>query len=161
MIFFNLKKAESLLKRGNYSNGFVFNYFLISSILIVLSTFANLSNNEEWKLVLEITMVVLMNLLGLVFLYRINEKGDQKNFLERYFVLNFIVSIRVIVFFTLFLIVFLIIAYVAEKIIEVESFSKYDLFGEFWFDFSLEILITVIIYILIGRSFKRVAQIES
>lgn len=161
MIFFNLKKAESLLKSGNYSNRFVFNYFLIFTLLTVLITFVNLTNNEGWKLALEITIAVLINLFGLFFLYRINEKGDQKKFLERYFVLSFIVSIRVVVFLILFLIAFQVLTYAAGKIIEIESFSFNHFFGEFWFDFSLEIFLTLIIFILIGRSFKRVAQIES
>ena len=79
MIIFNLKKAGALLKSGAYSNRFVLTYFLIYIIFSMILLYVDVEPLKGWKLVLDISASVI-SLLGLFFVFSINEKGDKRIF---------------------------------------------------------------------------------
>jgi hypothetical protein len=149
MIIFNLKKAEALLKSGAYSNRFVLTYFLIYIIFSMILLYVDVEPLKGWKLVLDISASVI-SLLGLFFVFSINEKGDQKNFLDRYFVLGFVVFARLMIFsIPIAIVLFIILKFV---------FSQEALLNNFWLEYSLTIIIILFYYWLLAQSFRLVAK---
>ena len=152
MILFDLKKAETILKKGDYSNRFIFNYFLVNALLITFSLYVISQDFTSWLLLLDLSTGFLITLLGLFYFFNLNENGDKKSFLDRYFVLVLIISIRVI-----FLLLLLFVAYALLD----ELFFDFDIDTEsFWFNYTISSGISLLIYILLGRSFRRVANVK-
>jgi len=152
MILFDLKKAETILKKGDYSNRFIFNYFLVNALLITFSLYVISQDFTSWLLLLDLSTGFLITLLGLFYLFNLNENGDKKSFLDRYFVLVLIISIRVI-----FLLLLLFVAY---ALLDELFFDFYIDTESFWFNYTISSGISLLIYILLGRSFRRVANVK-
>ena len=150
MIWFNLKKAETLLKKGDYSNAFVLKYFMINLVVTTLATFFYDESPQNWFFLFELVFLLGVTIIGTLNIYFINEKGDHKDFLPRYFVLGFIVSLRVILIWVLPL----ALLFVSTKNFIPNNFEAF----ERHIDLSFEILATIIFYYLLAKSFKRVAN---
>lgn len=152
MILFDLKKAETILKKGDYSNRFIFNYFLVHSLILTFAFFVISQDYNSWLLFLDFSTGFLITLLGLIYLYNLNEKGDKNSFLDRYFVLGLIISTRVLLLLLIPLVAFV---FLDELLFDFNIDTK-----GFWFHYTLTFVSTLLIYILLGRSFKRVANVK-
>ena len=75
MILFDLKKAETILKKGDYLTRFIFNYFLVHSLILTFAFFVISQDYNSWLLFLDFSTGFLITLLGLIYLYNLNEKG--------------------------------------------------------------------------------------
>ena len=107
---------------------------------------------NSWLLFLDFSTGFLITLLGLIYLYNLNEKGDKNSFLDRYFVLGLIISTRVLLLLLIPLVAFV---FLDELLFDFNIDTK-----GFWFHYTLTFVSTLLIYILLGRSFKRVANVK-
>ncbi len=82
MIWINLSEAESLLKNGTYTNRFILSYLLLYTVfeLIVLNLGIDSLDESKWLILLDLFTVLTITILGIFYLYGINQKGDQKIF---------------------------------------------------------------------------------
>ena len=148
MIWINLSEAESLLKNGTYTNSFILSYLLLYTVfeLIVLNLGIDSLDESKWLILLDLFTVLTITILGIFYLYGINQKGDQKDFLNRYFVLSWIVMIRM----ALVLIPTILLLALLFRILRL------DIFGGFWFEYFTLNLFGIVYYHFLGKSFKRV-----
>ena len=148
MIWINLSEAESLLKNGTYTNRFIFCYLLLYTVFesIVLNLGIDSLDESKWLILLDLFTVLTITILGIFYLYGINQKGDQKDFLNRYFVLSWIVMIRM----ALVLIPTILLLALLFRILRL------DIFGGFWFEYFTLNLFGIVYYHFLGKSFKRI-----
>lgn len=148
MIWINLSEAESLLKNGTYTNRFILSYLLLYTVfeLIVLNLGIDSLDESKWLILLDLFTVLTITILGIFYLYGINQKGDQKDFLNRYFVLSWIVMIRM----ALVLIPTILLLALLFRILRL------DIFGGFWFKYFTLNLFGIVYYHFLGKSFKRI-----
>ena len=148
MIWINLSEAESLLKNGTYTNSFILSYLLLYTVfeLIVLNLGIDSLDESKWLILLDLFTVLTITILGIFYLYGINQKGDQKDFLNHYFVLSWIVMIRM----ALVLIPTILLLALLFRILRL------DIFGGFWFEYFTLNLFGIVYYHFLGKSFKRV-----
>lgn len=148
MIWTNLSKAESLLKNEAYTNRFILSYLISYTIFETIAIYLEIESLAEtkWLILLDLFTVLTMTILGIFYLYGINQKGDQKDFLNRYFVLSWIVMIRM----ALVLIPTILLLALLFRILRL------DIFGGFWFEYFALNLFGIVYYYFLGKSFKRV-----
>ena len=96
MIWVQLSKAEGLLKNGTYTNKFILSYVLFISIFqsFAINLGTKTVDESKWLAVLFIFSEILINILGIYHLFKINQEGDKKDFLNRYVVLGFVVGVN-------------------------------------------------------------------
>ncbi|MEK9614234.1 MAG: hypothetical protein VW080_09975 [Flavobacteriaceae bacterium] len=150
MIWLNLSKAENLLKQGTYSNTFIFKYILIYTLFysFTISWNYNLNEYNYGMRFLFLGIIVLIKIGSIYLLFNVNQKGDQKNFLDRLFVLGWIV------FFRLFL---LSLASLSAGLIILKFLKTDQVLDEFQIKIPFYILFSLGYYYFLYHSFRRVA----
>lgn len=156
MNWFNLQDLENRLIENNVSEKEGFYYLLVSIILSCLTIYvSNDGYNIDIFLISEIVLMLLITVIGLHLTFRANQNGDGKEYLKRYISLSFVIMIRLMVFtFLLAIPVVIILALTFEGIMDNKLFSDF-------FPLSVLIIISVVFYYFLIRSFKKVAQYGS
>ena len=100
MYFWNINKLKEELKTETLTQFDNFKYLLAYIIAISLFTMIPTPINNLWDIVINIS-VLIITIVGVYCTYRSNNGLSGKNYLQRFFALNWVFGIRFIVFFML------------------------------------------------------------
>lgn len=155
MNFFRDKELAQRFAADKVSEKEIFYYFLISSLLFYLlttTTFMPLIEIKAtfWDYVHD-SITLVLALIGMIWTFSINSKGDNKNFVTRFVSLSFPIGIKCIILFFI-----LCIPLVAIEIINEEKYNK-NLLSEDWSVISSSVaalLILLYYYLRLAYSMK-------
>ena len=155
MIWLNLKKLERLLIQNKITESISYQYLLVFLVLLTLaSTFPETDDFSHygWE-VAYIILELLITIVGTYLVFKVNSDGDNRDFLKRYFSLSFVNGLRLALFAVLIRLIFKIIMFVIPLDLwySINDFFEEDS-GEFFFD----IILSIVFYVLLMASFKRV-----
>ncbi|PRX38699.1 hypothetical protein [Salegentibacter salegens] len=154
MIWFNLKKLERLLIQNKITEAISYQYLLVFLVLITLA--ANAPETDFSHYGWEISYVILellITIVGTYLVFKVNSDGDNRDFLKRYLSLSFVNGLRLALFAVVISLIFKIIMFV----IPLDLWhSINDFFGEDFGDFFFHIMLSLVFYLLLMASFKRV-----
>ncbi len=100
-----------------------------------------------------IILELLITIVGTYLVFQVNEKGDNRDFLKRYFSLSFVNGLRLVLFGVFIRLVFKIIMFVIPLDL---WYTINDFFGEDSGEFFFDIILSIVFYVLLLASFKRV-----
>ena len=152
MIFLNIKLLEEKLIKDELPSKHVFIYFLISSVLLTLSTEINpaAESVDAWFRTFELLLTIaIVIVFSIHFFNQCRSSGKEKRFLEFYFSLGFVVGLRLVVF--MFLAGILIAIFL---LIVLPDWDASDPLFELIFGTAL----SLVYFLLLMRSFQRVTQ---
>lgn len=155
MIWFNLKELERKLIQYELSENAAFQYLLVIMILITLAFYApgvKGYTHYAWEIG-DVILELLITVVGIYTLYSVNSKGDNRDFLKRYFSLSFVVGLRLLIFYLAVRLIFKIIMFVIPLDL---WYSVNDLLSEDVREFIFSTVFSLIFYWLLVRSFKRI-----
>jgi len=154
MIWFNIKKLEEDISNDNLSEKDDFNYvlayvlasFILSTILAVLryEMFGGLR-------LLGTALYGIITIWGLNAIYKINLEIDGKDIVKRFIAINWVIGMRVLV-------VLLILAVIGGIAMGILSINRSNLESNPMAGYILVIftsLVTIILYLLIMKSFRK------
>tara|TARA_B100002049_G_scaffold229843_1_gene206008 strand:+ start:169 stop:681 length:513 start_codon:yes stop_codon:yes gene_type:complete len=154
MIWLNLKKLERLLIQNKITESISYQYLLVFLVMLTLaSTFPEKDDFSHygWKVAFLI-LELLITIVGTYLVFQVNEKGDNRDFLKRYFSLSFVNGLRLVLLAVFIRLVFKVIMFV----IPLDLWNTINDFfmdsGEFFFD----IILSIVFYVLLLASFKKV-----
>ena len=105
------------------------------------------------KLPLSTLHQTLITIVGTYLVFKVNSDGDNRDFLKRYFSLSFVNGLRLVLFAVGIRLIFKIIMFV----IPLDLWHTInDFFGEDAGEFFFDIILSIIFYVLLMASFKRV-----
>lgn len=96
MIWFNIRKLESQISANELSDKDAFNYVLAFFILSCFSLGAGSSTESGWFRLVNVILSVVVTIWGLKGAYDANEEVDGKDFLKRFFAINWVVGMRML-----------------------------------------------------------------
>mgnify|MGYP003133535777 FL=1 len=155
MIWLNLKKLERLLIQNKITESISYQYLLVFLVMLTLaSSFPETDDFSHygWE-VAYIILELLITIVGTYLVFQENEKGDNRDFLKRYFSLSFVNGLRLVLFAVLIRLVFKIIMFVIPLDL---WYTINDFFGEDSGEFFFDIILSIVFYMLLMASFKRV-----
>lgn len=99
MYFWNTVALARELKSRSLSQSERMKYYLVSSTMYALFSEMNGYNNTSPSLIsiIQSTVVVVAIVVGIIFCYRINSKGDGQEFIDRFVCLSWPILIRFVV----------------------------------------------------------------
>ena len=152
MYWINLAALERQMVDDRYTEKSTFNYFLAYFILSCLSFTIDLDVEGLYKLV--ILPYVLLTVWGSYAIFNNYKKHDGKDFFPRYWGLSWVIGFRLmLIFIPLTLILGPLSLYTLSNYIIKESFIP----NWNWFEIAFTFLYIGLFYLLLKRSFKRVA----
>jgi len=155
MIWFNIKKLEEDISNDNLSEKDGFNYvlayvlasFILSTILAVVR-FNEMSGGLR---LLGTALYGIITIWGLKAIYKINLEIDGKDIVKRFIAINWVIGMRVLV-------VLLILAVIGGIAMGILSTNRSNLESNPMAGYILVIftsLVTIILYLLIMKSFRK------
>ena len=155
MIWFNIKKLEEDISNDNLSEKDGFNYvlayvlasFILSTILAVVR-FNEMSGGLR---LLGTALYGIITIWGLNAIYKINLEIDGKDIVKRFIAINWVIGMRVLV-------VLLILAVIGGIAMGILSINRSNLESNPMAGYILVIftsLVTIILYLLIMKSFRK------
>jgi len=157
MIWLNIRKLESKISTNELSDKDAFNYVLAFFILSAL-TIGGSKVENGWIQLLNIILLTLITIWGLNSAYKANSDIDGKDFLKRFFAINWVIGMR------LLLIVFglsLIFGIIVVIILKTNNGSKLeDNPIKDWFLSIFMSMFQVIYYLLVINSIRRLKPIN-
>ena len=96
-------------------------------------------------------ILVVIVIIGISYCFKVNQQGDNKNFIIRYVVLTWPVLIRIILFTIIPYLIILIIAYRSELSISLLLLNE-------WFRTFYTFLIEILYFYLLSNYIKRVSH---
>lgn len=160
MIWLNLKKLERLLIQNKITESISYQYLLVFLVLITLTS--NVSKTDDfshygWE-ISYIILELLITIVGTYLVFQVNSDGNNRDFLKRYFSLSFVNGLRLALFAVFIRLIFKITMF----IIPLDLWhSINDFFGEDAGEFFFDLTLSVIFYVLLMASFKRVNSAKS
>jgi hypothetical protein len=94
---------------------------------------------------------LLITIVGTYLIFQVNEKGDNRDFLKRYFSLSFVNGLRLVLFAVLIRLVFKIIMFVIPLDL---WYSIKDFLGKYSGEFFFDIILSTVYYVLLMASLK-------
>ena len=154
MIWLNLKKLELLLIQNKITESISYQYLLVFLVILTLATNAPKTDFTYygWE-ISYIILELLITIVGTYLVFQVNEKGDKRDFLKRYFSLSFVNGLRLLIFYLVLRLIFKIIMFVIPLDL---WYAINDSFGEDAGVFFFDIIFSIIYYVLLMASFKRV-----
>ncbi|WP_037320751.1 hypothetical protein [Salegentibacter sp. Hel_I_6] len=157
MIWLNIKKLELKLLKNELTEHGAYQYLLTILIFITLATQLPGSfdfSSDLWRL-LDFTLDVLITIGGTYILFAINSKGDNQDFLKRYFSLAFVHALRLAILLVILKLIYKIIMFVVPIDLWriVNEFATGDVA-----EIIYNLIISLIFYFLLRGSFKRVNE---
>jgi len=155
MIWFNIKKLEEDISDDNLSEKDGFNYvlayvlasFILSTILAVVR-FNEMSGGLR---LLGTALYGIITIWGLKAIYKINLEIDGKDIVKRFFAINWVIGMRVLV-------ALLILALIGGIAMGILSTNRSNLESNPMAGYILVIftsLVMIILYLLIMKSFRK------
>lgn len=151
MYFWNIKKLKALLIERPMTEKEVLPYLIATMLLLTLvQYFPNALHFNAWDY-LEIVIASITVIVGTFWLYRKNFGDKGSHFLQRYFALGWVVTVRFIVFVTP---VFIALVFLAS------NFGLYNAESEAtnWVDTALLTVMEVFLYWYFGKHLADVAS---
>lgn len=158
MIWFNISKLEEKISRNELSDKDGFNYVLAYFIVSVLTMSVSSQNENAWFKLLNCFLLVLITIWGLNAAYKANNEIDGKDFFKRFFAINWVIGMRMIL--AVFILSFLLGVIIA--VISLASVGGNLMDKKPFDDFIMSIFISlfeVIYYLLIINSIRRLKPI--
>jgi hypothetical protein len=146
MIFFNLNELEERLRGNSLQANHLFIYFMINIILVILSLSISQQpeDTEVWIMGLSTLMTAIITIGFLIYLFDLCKRaGSENRFLEFYFSLGFVVVLRFVVFILI-------------PTMVLSTFLNPPLLDFPIPNLILDVLLEVVFYYLLTRSFQRV-----
>ncbi|MHB9141761.1 MAG: hypothetical protein ACYC25_07810 [Paludibacter sp.] len=154
MIWLDLKQMERKLSTNDISEKETLNYylafFIIVSVYVILATFLrtliNVKDVSTSTSLIQVILNTVIKVIGILYVYHINSKRNNKDFFLRFFSVSFVIFIRLIIYTLSIGFIVLILIYL---FIDIKALSS---------NYSIYIfqLFQIVFYILIGLSFKRI-----
>jgi hypothetical protein len=110
MIFWKTKQLRNDIITGSISEKEKMKYLLATMITYAIAGELPGSDANDGYYLAEFLSVVFVTIIGIIFCYDANNKGDGKNFIERFICISWPITIKI----TVFAIVFFIIVSVAN-----------------------------------------------
>ena len=156
MIWFDLKEMERKLSLNDISEKesiiYYLGIFVISSIyaIIIILVNKNPHNASGTSVALHYLFDTIILVVGVIYIYKLNSRIDNKDFLMRFFSISFVIFIRLIVYTICIGIVLMIFI---NFFINLEDFNKnlMSYIGHLW---------KIVYYILIALSFRKIAALK-
>lgn len=153
MIWFNIKKLEEDISNDQLSEKDGFNYVLAYFILSAISFVGGYNDMSGPIRLLGAAIFVLITIWALNAIYKINLEIDGKDFFKRFFAINWVIGMRVLVAtLILFVIGWIVIAILSENSDKL-SLESNPMVGFVQIIFAS--LFSIIIYLLIMNSFRK------
>ena len=153
MYWINLAALERQMVDDHYTEKSTFHYFLAYFILSCLSLTIDLDVEGLYKL--GILPYVLLTIWGSYAIFNKYKKNDGKDFFPRYWGLSWVIGFRLmLIFIPLILILGPLSLYTLSNYIIKEPFIP----NWNWFEIAFSLLYIGLFYLLLKRSFKRVAK---
>lgn len=123
MNFFRDKELAERFAADNVSEREMFYYFLISGLIVSLFTSTSFTSLIEievtiWDYILDVILIIT-SIIGSVWVYGINTKGDNKNFIARFISLSFPIGVKCTI-----LLILLLVPVFALVILNEEVYNK-------------------------------------
>ena len=151
MIWFDIKKLEQRLTSGALTNQEAFCYLLANLILYSITPYLSNHDHSSWWLSAEAGLAVCITIIGTKQVFDINTSGDDKDFLQRFLSVSFVITIRLLVFVCILSIPLAIIQLIAQDLLEVDILASKE------FDIAITVGAEIIFYFMLIASFKRIA----
>ncbi|GAE35153.1 hypothetical protein [Halalkalibacter akibai] len=151
MIIWNIEKLALKLKNNEITEKEKFIYFFIYIVLSGFVGYYTIEFASNLQRMIELLITSIITILGLLFCFNINQKGDGKVFIERYICLSLPISIRIIVYGTLLYGLYMIIALFTMS-------GYYDPTNDLLLDFVYTFLIQLVFYVLLYRWIRVIAN---
>jgi len=152
MIWFDISKLEDKISRNELSDKDGYNYVLAFSILSVLGMSISSQDGNAWIKLLNCVLLVLITIWGLDGAYKANTEIDGKDFFKRFFAINWVIGMRMLVVAFLFGIVLLIISKAIDTPMDKSPIK--ELISTIFLS-----LFSVIYYLLIIKSIRKLRPI--
>jgi hypothetical protein len=157
MIWFRLKKLERKLAKRELSEHNAFRYLMTYLLVFVtLMALPEVSSYSGWNWDISHYIITLLLTIGATYTsFRINEKGDNRDFLKRFISLAFVIGVWVLIGVLLLRLIYKIILFVVPLDVynTISNIITTDLFQ--WLSSLAGI---IIFYWLLLRSFKNVQK---
>lgn len=153
MIWFDIKELEDKISNDELSDRDGFNYLMAFFILSAIAVSFATNNTNGWIKLLHCVVSILINIWGLNATYQANLDYDGKDFLKRFFAINWVIGMRLIV---IAFIASILIGGIAGIVLAVNG-GSYHVVPDYIKDFSALIissLFSVIFYLLAINSFR-------
>ncbi len=160
MIWFNIKSLEEKLINNKISEETGYHYLLTFLIIVSIVIYSDIPDDfsSKWWSLADFLIGLVITIFGLAKIFKINTNADNKDFLKRYFSLSFVHSIRIAVVLTVLLILNKLIINLAPN--TISNFFTTLTTGD-WAEFSSNILISLLYYWLLIRSFLKLTKNKS
>ncbi len=150
MYFLNLKKLENELINNTISENEGFKYFFFLTIISMIPMYLE-SHKDIASRLIECIIQIVIAIIGIKKTFSINKSGDGKQYYIRYFSLSFVTMFRVLIFYMIILIFYHLLSTM------LQSFFGNTYIPDLIFNFSSSLLIGALYYMLICKSFKKIA----
>jgi len=158
MIWLNIRKLESKISTNELSDKDAFNYVLAFFILSCLTFGTNSKVENVWIQILNIILLVLITIWGLNGAYKANSDIDGKDFLKRFFAINWVIGMRLLLIVIGLTFVFGIIAGIVLLINNGGKLEGNPI--KDWFLTIFMSMFEVIYYLLVINSIRRLKPIN-
>ena len=107
MNFFRDKELAERFAADKVAEKEIFFYFLISGIIVSLFTSTSFITFLEievtiWDYITDVILIVT-SIIGSIWVYRINAKGDNRNFVARYISLSFPIGVKCLMLLVIYM----------------------------------------------------------
>jgi hypothetical protein len=153
MIWLDISNLEDKISKNELSDKDGFNYVLAYFILSALTMNIGSRNSNEWIDLLNCFLSVLIAIWGLSAAYKANNEIDGKDFFKRFFAINWVIGMRML----LAVLILGMVAGIVVGIISIISSDAYiheGLSKDLFRAISMS-LFEVIYYLLIRNSIRR------
>lgn len=157
MIWFRLNKLERKLAKRELSEHHAFRYLVFYLVFFVtLASLPEITPYPGWNWDISHYVInLLVTLTATYMAFRINEKGDNRDFLKRYISLAFVIGIWVLIGVLLLRLAYKIILFV----IPLDLYNAIsDIITADLFQWISSVAGIIIFYLLLLRSFKHIQK---
>ena len=151
MIWFNIKKLKEEISNDNLSEKDGFNYVLAYFILSTISAVGGYNEMTAGIRLLGAALYVIITIWGLNAIYKINLEIDGKDFFKRFFAINWVIGMRILVV----LLILSVIGGIGMGILYERSSSPLSEPMPGYLLVIFTSLVSIILYLLIMKSFRK------
>ncbi|WP_424493514.1 hypothetical protein [Salinimicrobium sp. GXAS 041] len=152
MIWFRIKALEKLLIEGKVSDKLAFYYLLTHLIFLTVAGYISDDYGPRWVLLLHFMISLMAVIWGVRKTYKINEEGDNQDYLKRFLSLSFVAGIRML----LLIIIISVPLAVARMLADTYHIHLFNSTQEHLLLLFAYLFYNVLYYHILLRSFKRI-----
>jgi hypothetical protein len=153
MIWFDIKALENKITNNELSDKDGF-YYLLAYFIFTLITLSSVANKfNGWLMLCECAISVLITIWGLRTIYELNNEIDGKDFFKRFFAINWVIGMRILIVIIPLAFFFGILCGIIAVKNNIELHEPNPQWGILSLTFKA--FFTLICYLLIINSFKR------